>query len=138
MRIAILTIRSACCWPARDALDHAPEVVVADRLAMLAHRDDRVVDLREFVGRQHEPELLGAALHGVTARVAAEHELLGVLADVLRPHDFVGPRVLQHAVLVDAGFVREGVAPDDRLVRLHRLVGELARAAGSFRTAAPT
>src|SRR5207248_4551044 len=35
--------------------------------------------------------------------------------------DLVGPRVLEHAVLVDAGLVRERVAADDRLVRLHRL-----------------
>ena len=34
-------------------------------------------------------------------------------------------RILQHAVLVNAGFVRESVAPDDGLIRLHRNAGDL-------------
>ena len=92
---------------------------------MFAHRDDGVVDLREFVGVQREAELLGALADGVAARVTAEDELVGLLPDVDRPHDLVGARILQHAVLVNAGFVREGVAPDDRLVRLDRFGGEL-------------
>ena len=41
-------------------------------------------------------------------------------ADRLRRHDLVGLRVLEHAVLVDAALVREGVPADDRLVVLHR------------------
>ncbi len=32
--------------------------------------------------------------------------------------------VLQHAVLMDAGFVREGVLADDGLVELHRKAGK--------------
>ena len=74
-----------------------------------------------------EAERLAAALNGVPAGMTAEHELLGRLADVLRPHDLVGARVLQHAVLVDAGLVRERVAADDGLVRLDRFVGELGQ-----------
>ena len=54
-------------------------------------------------------------------------------ADALRRHDLVGLRVLQHAVLVDAALMREGVPADDRLVVLHRERGrrrdELARRA---------
>ena len=110
---------------AADALDDPLQIAVADRLAMLAERDDRVVDLVEILDRQREAERLAPALHGVAARVASEHELLGRLADVLRPHDLVGARVLEHPVLVDAGFVRERVAADDRLVGLHRFAGEL-------------
>src|SRR4051812_21546332 len=102
-----------------DALDHAADVVVADRLAMLAHGDDRVIDLRQFVARQGQSELFGALPDRMATRVAAEHELVRVLPDVSRPHDLVGPSVLQHPVLVNAGFVREGVAADDRLVRLY-------------------
>ncbi len=37
-------------------------------------------------------------------------------ADRLGTHDFVGSGVLQHAVLVDAGLVREGVGADDGLL----------------------
>ena len=51
----------------------------------------------------------------------AEHERRLRHADVLGAHDFVGAAILQHAVLVNAGFVRERVAADDRLVRLDAL-----------------
>ena len=40
-------------------------------------------------------------------------------ADALGRHDLVGGGILQHAVLVDAAFMGEGVAADDRLVGLH-------------------
>ena len=58
------------------------------------------------------------------AAVLAEHQLAFGDADAVRVHDLVGLAVLQHAVLVDARLVREGVAPDDRLVGLHRIAGE--------------
>ncbi len=54
----------------------------------------------------------------------AEHEIGLGEADVLGPHDLVGPRLLEHAVLVDAGLVGEGVAADDRLVALHLNAGD--------------
>ena len=40
-------------------------------------------------------------------------------ADVFRPHDLVRRAILEHAILVDAGFMGERVAADDRLVALH-------------------
>ena len=55
----------------------------------------------------------------------AEHDAVGRQADVLRLHDLVGLAVLQHAMLVDARFVREGVGADDRLVARRRRVGDL-------------
>ena len=69
-------------------------------------------------------DLLAPALHRVTARVLAEHQRRLRHADFLGPHDFVGAAILQHAVLVDAGFVRERIAPDDRLVGLDALAGQ--------------
>src|SRR3990170_2802280 len=53
-------------------------------------------------------------------------------ADLARVHDLVGLAHLEDAVLVDAGLVTEGVAADDRLVRLHhhaREVGDEPRRA---------
>ena len=46
-------------------------------------------------------------------------------AELLRIHDLVRPRVLEHPVLVDAGLVGERVRADDRLVRLDGVPGEL-------------
>ena len=85
----------------------------------IGERDHSPVDFIEIFARQFQPELLAALLHGVPAGVPAEHQRRLGHADVLRPHDLVGPPVLEHPVLVDAGFVREGVAADDRLVGLH-------------------
>jgi hypothetical protein len=45
--------------------------------------------------------------------------------DGLRLHDLVRLRVFQHPVLVDSGFMREGVPADDRLVVLHREGGRV-------------
>ena len=46
-------------------------------------------------------------------------------ADVLGPHDLVGRAFLEHAVLVDAGLVGEGIAADDRLVPLDLDAGDV-------------
>ncbi len=54
----------------------------------------------------------------------AHHERGLADADALGRHDLVGLGILQHAVLVDAALVREGVPADDRLVVLHRERGD--------------
>ena len=56
---------------------------------------------------------------GVPAAVLAQHQVGLRQADVLGVHDLVGAALLEHAVLVDAGLVGEGVPADDRLVALH-------------------
>ena len=93
-------------------------------------RDDGAVDLIELLAVERDAELLAPPLNGVAARVLAEDERRLRHADFLRPHDLVGATVLQHAVLMDAGLVREGVAPDDGLVCLHVLAGERRSATG--------
>src|SRR5829696_5658200 len=80
-------------------LEDPPEVAVADCLAMLAERDHGVVDVLDLDGRQREPERVAPLLHGVASGVAAEHQPRRRLPDVLRPHDLVGGRVLEDAVL---------------------------------------
>ena len=60
----------------------------------------------------------------MAAGVLAHHQVRAALPDVLGPHDLVGAGVLQHAVLVDAALVGEGVLADDRLVELHRKAGD--------------
>src|SRR5437660_10198628 len=74
-----------------DAIHDAPQIAVGDRLAVLTERDDRVVHLVDLVVREREAERFAAALHGVAAGVAAEHEpRRHRLADVLGPHDLIG------------------------------------------------
>ena len=107
-----------------QALDDAAQIAVADDLAVLTERNDGAVDLVDFARGDVQAERVAAPLNRVPAGMPAEHQLLGLLADVLRPHDLVRARVLQDAVLVNAGFVGERVASDDGLVGLHGLVGE--------------
>ena len=59
----------------------------------------------------------------------AEHELRAREADVFGPHDFVRLAVLQHAVLMDAGFVREGVVADDGFVARDRRADQIGQQA---------
>src|SRR2546421_2755397 len=55
------------------AFDDAAEIAVADDLAVLAEGDDGTVDRLDFHGRDLQAERVAAALHRVTARIAAAH-----------------------------------------------------------------
>ena len=95
------------------------EIVMAIRV-----RADRLpyetgVNTREIFAASQ----LLSALTGVAAGVLAEDQRRAD-ADLFGPHDLVGAAILQHPVLVDAGFVRERVAADDRLVGLDRFARE--------------
>ena len=53
---------------------------------------------------------------GVPPRVLAQHDVVLRDAHILGGHDLVSLPVLQDAMLMDAGFMREGVRADDGLV----------------------
>src|SRR3546814_14474215 len=72
---------------------------------------------------QREADRLQAIGERGAAAVAAQHHLRLDPADVFRPHDLVGPAVLEHAVLVDPGLVGDRVLADHRLVALYRHAG---------------
>src|SRR5690606_12020996 len=59
----------------------------------------------------------------------AEYQFASRYADVFGAHDLVGTAMLEHAVLVDARFVRERVRANDRLVARNRLAGDLRKQA---------
>ena len=80
--------------------------------------------LVERVALQVQAHLGERVAEGVAARVLPEHDLRGLLADGGGVDDLVGLAVREDAVLVDAGLVREGVAPDDGLVVLDRVAGQ--------------
>ena len=83
---------------------------------------ERVV--QRFIGAEIDAELGQLRLERIAARQLAQRELVRVPAHVLRAHDLVGFAVLEHAVLVNAGLVRERIRADDRFVRLHREAGD--------------
>ena len=78
-----------------------------------------------LVGFALAPELLQTLLERIAARQLTEHDAVGAPADVFGAHDLVGVARLQHAVLVDARGVGEGIGADHRLVRLHHEAGDL-------------
>jgi hypothetical protein len=78
------------------------------------------------VAGQVEAELGQGVGDRVAAGVLAEDDLGAGVADLDRVHDLVGVPVGQHAVLVDAGLVGEGVGPHHALVGLHRVAGQQA------------
>ena len=95
--------------------------------------------LFERVALHVDAHLLERVGERVPAGVLAQHDLRGFLADRRRVDDLVGLAVGEHAVLVDAGFVRERVPTDDGLVVLHVVAGEprhQARRAGELLGAA--
>ena len=77
-----------------------------------------------FFRRQIDAELVQAGLERVAPRELAEREAVVAPADRFGAHDLVGFAVFQHAILMNAGFVRKSVGADDRLVRLHRIAGD--------------
>jgi hypothetical protein len=96
------------------------DVLVVDVLLAVGRRLEAHEGVFEPVAGDFVAEILELVDEGVAAGVLA-HDQGGLLhADAFRRHDLVGLGVLEHAVLMDAGLVGEGVAADDRLVVLHR------------------
>ena len=79
-----------------------------------------------------EAQSLEAVIQGVAAGMLAQHDIALVDTHRLRGHDLIGAGVLQHAVLVDAGFVGEGVLAHHGLVLLHKYTGDIGLAGGSM------
>ena len=105
----------------RDALvDERLDVLVVDVLLAVGEVLEAHEGVLELVVREAVAHLLELRPEGVAARMLAHDERGLRHADRFRRHDLVGLGVLQHAVLVDAALMREGVPADDRLVVLHR------------------
>src|SRR5438309_587667 len=112
-------------------LDDGDQVVVEDVLLLVREILEPLGGLAELALVEIEPELSQPRGESGPARVLAHDELVGGPADVFRLHDLVGELFLEHAVLVDARLVGEGVLAHDGLVGLHvhaRNGGEEARA----------
>ena len=96
-------------------------------LDLVGQHHEPAIDFIQLAAIELEAQLLAAQPQGMTSGVLAQHQLGVGHAHRLRGHDFVGQRVLQHAVLMDAGFVRESIAAGHRLVGLHRHAGDFTQ-----------
>ena len=108
-------------------VDQRQQILVEDLALAVGQGGELPIDLRELQLAQVVAQLAVASLERVAARVLAEHERRARDPDHLGPDDLVGQPVLQHAVLMDAGLVGEGVPADDRLVGLREAAGEVGK-----------
>ena len=126
----------------RGSLDVKPlELVAGALLAQLVchqrlevHRRDLLLLVRQLfepsergvqvLARELEAQFGQRLLERMTAGVLAEHDRVCVQPHGGCVHDLVGGALLEHAVLMDAGLVGEGVAADDGFVGLDRIPGQ--------------
>ena len=60
--------------------------------------------------------MLQPLIEGVASGMFSHDQPVAGNADGFRRHDLIGQFVLEHAVLVNAGFMRKGIVADDGLV----------------------
>ena len=96
----------------------ADNFVVAQTFLAVGQLRKAMVHRIELFAGQRNAQILAALGQRVTAAVLAEHQFRLGHAHRLRIHDFVRRPLFQESVLVDAGFMREGVLADNRLVGL--------------------
>ena len=109
------------------------EILVVDLLLLVRQIKEGVVHLVELFLVKLVAELLQTMLQSRMARTRREHDLGLAGADLFRIYDFVGIALLQHAILMDAGGVRERVGADDGLVHLHVDAGDGRNQAGGLK-----
>src|SRR5262249_3583466 len=101
-----------------DDVEQREEIFVVDLLLLLREALERFEEEIERGILEVPAELARARPERAPSAVLAEDELRALGAYVARLADLVRAGVLQHSSLVGAGFVRERVLADDRLVAL--------------------
>src|SRR3989440_2569208 len=99
---------------------------IGDMLLAICYFDKIAIGDMQFLGAEPEAQLAQACIQSMTPGVLAKHEFGIGPSDGLGCHDLVSEWVFEHAILVDAGFMGEGVCPDDGFIGLHRYTGEPA------------
>src|SRR5947207_4623432 len=99
-----------------EADEQRVEVAVVDLLLLVREPLQLLEYLVDLLRLELVAEIVQPRVQRMAAAVLAEHEVAALEADVLGPHHLVRLLVVDHPVLVDAGFVGEGVLPDHRLV----------------------
>ena len=101
-------------------IDQGDDIGVIDMLLAVGQILEAYERFLEGIVAQLVAQFLQLVLEGGAAGMLAHDQGRFLDADAGRGHDFVGLGILQHAVLVDAAFMREGILANDRLVVLHR------------------
>src|SRR5271170_7600839 len=112
-----------CCGSRRgiaaNLVDDADQIAIRDFLLGIGYRNREAVTFGKLgVGRLISKFRQARAIR-VATRVLSQHQTAGRHADQFRNDDFVRQRILQDAVLVDAGLMCESVGAHDSLVWRH-------------------
>ena len=118
-----LDLQRVVLFAGAAVLHQGDQVVVVDFLLGIGQRLEPHEDIRQLVVGQFEPQVPQLGPQGGAARMLAHHQIGFGQADIGGAHDLERFGVLQHAVLMDAAFMREGVLADDGLVELHGKAG---------------
>ena len=94
------------------------DLLVAHAFDTVGEGAEAFVNYVKFCGVKREAQRFAAIFQSVAATVFAQDKPAFGNADTFGVDDFVGGLFLQIAVLVNAGFVREGVFPDNGFVWL--------------------
>src|SRR6266702_299277 len=92
------------------------QVLVIDILLAIGKCYKAVIGLLQLLARERKSELLQPVTQGRAAGVLAEDQVRLGHAYKGGRHNFVTERVGQHSVLMDAGFMSEGIVAHDGLV----------------------
>ena len=109
--------------------DEGQKVVLEHLFLPVCQSLEPYEDVLQLVVGQFITQFLEFRPQSRTPRVLAHDDVGFLQADVLGPHDLERLGVLEHAVLMDAAFVSEGVLAHDGLVVLHRKARDRGNAA---------
>src|SRR2546425_2558287 len=102
------------------------QMMIGHVLNLVGQNNESAINFIQFATIELVTELFAAQAEGVPSGMLAEYQPRIGNPNRLRSHNFVGQRILQHAILVNAGFVSECIASNDGFVGLDRDTGNLA------------
>ena len=113
-----------CIEPSRTPRARLPNEVqnvrILHHLEVVREREEKTIDLIEFVAIQLEPQPFAAQPKSMASGVFAQNQLRAGNPHGLRGHYLVGQRVLDYAILVNTRLMRERVTANDGFVGLYR------------------
>src|SRR5579872_1820687 len=94
------------------------DLIIGETLFAISQRGETLIDDVQFLAPQRDPEIVQPFGESVATTVFAQHQPRLRHAYRLGLNDLVSGPLFEIAILMDAGFVRERVFADDRLVGL--------------------
>src|SRR5207249_11308318 len=99
--------------------DKREQILIVDPLLAIREFGESMVSRVQFFAIQRVTQFFVSQRQGVPPRMLTKYKFIGWHAHGFRRHDFVAQWITDHPVLMDAGFVRKRVAPNDGFIWLH-------------------